>query len=190
MPRRSADIESDSRLLLRTRAGWIVAVTLQVGIAEIADAAGCGSGGANVGQQFRDDRIRSCGLSVTRRQIEQIYRLGAIRVLENADLRLRIQDRSRPVHLARLAELFIIDEEECLVAADEETGNDDWASQAKAVLIEQHPGSRRFAGRRIRRKIAIAEPVVGIEHRVAMVLVDAAVEIVRSLACDEFDLGR
>src|SRR5437773_11980789 len=99
----SVDIESDGRLLLRTRACRIVAVTLQVGIAKIVDAAGRGSCRANVGQQLRDDWIGSCGLTITRCQIEQIDRLRAVSVLESAAQRLRIQDRSLPVHLARLA---------------------------------------------------------------------------------------
>src|SRR5439155_3431196 len=131
----------------------------------------------------RDDGIRSCGLSITRRQVEQIHRLRAIRVSENTDLRLRIQDGPRPVHLARLAEFFVVYKEECLVA-------DDRASKAEAVLVEQHSRTRRFSGCRIGRKVTVVEPVVGIEHRIAMVFVDTSVNLVCSLASDEFDLRR
>src|SRR5262249_46480627 len=80
-----------------------------------------------------------------------------------------------------------VDEEESFVAAIEKFWKPYRASGAEAVLIEQYPVTRSFAGLRISRQVTIVEPVVGIEPWVAVVLVDAAVKIVRSLASDELD---
>src|SRR5262249_34825775 len=127
-------------------------------------------------------------LSVSCRHVEQVHGLGAVRVPENTRLRERIEDRSDPVDLAGLPELLVVHKKECFVPAAE-TGKYDRASYAEAVLVEQNSGARRFSCCGVRRKIAVIEPIIRIQPGVAMVLIDAAVKFVRSLACNEFDLG-
>ena len=47
-----------------------------------------------------------------------------------------MQDRPRPRRLGRLIELFVIEEEERLVAAVEEPGDHDWPADPSAVLVD------------------------------------------------------
>src|SRR5215510_15693624 len=93
-----------------------------------------------------------------------------------------------------LAELFVIDEEERPVAAVEQLRNPYRAAEAAAVLIEQVRGARSVAFIPVERRphpvarlrrlyvirlcVAVGEPVGGIERRVAVIFVEAAVEVV------------
>src|SRR5262249_51334596 len=80
------EVESLLRASVDAEARWIVAVSLQVRIGQLRDAAGCSGGAANVGQQFPDHRINRRSLTVCGRQSEQVDLPDLARhvVLENA----------------------------------------------------------------------------------------------------------
>src|SRR5437667_385839 len=71
--------------------------------------------------------------------------------------------------LARLTELFEVEEEERFVALDR-------AAHAESWLAEEHLIARRLA-RRVWRLVAVVEPVVRVPPRVAVVEVGAATEL-------------
>src|SRR5262245_6311101 len=105
-----------------------------------------------------------------------------------------MKDRALTDDRSRLAELFVVDEEKRPVAPVEQLRNPDRAAEAAAVLIEQISRARRVAfvrveGRphsvaRLRRlyvirlRVAVGEPVGGVERRVSVILIKAAVEFV------------
>ena len=107
------------------------------------------------------------GLSVGGGDREYVDRLTAIG--EKPLLRGRRHDPARARHLARLAELLVVEEEECLVMAIVEAGDLNGTADTEAWLIDLDQIFRSLAGRGIRGAIAIVEPVVRIElRRVAM----------------------
>src|SRR5262249_3535077 len=113
---------------------------------------------------------------------------------EKALLRLLTENGPLPADRRWQTEFLIVDKEEGLVAsieaerAEELLRQPDRAAHPKAVLIEHHPIARRFAGPWVGREVAVIEPVVGIQNRVAMIFVEAAVKVVLTPAGDKFDL--
>src|SRR5262249_30268003 len=113
------------------------------------------------------------------------------------------KDRSLPGDLAGLLGLLVVDKEKSPVSPIEQFRDQDRAAETAAVLIEQYSGSWSFASLRVIvrgstvlrrlyvvvRHVAVSEQVVGIEPRVAKVLVKAAVKFVGPLTGDEPDLG-
>src|SRR5207237_5411484 len=106
--------------------------------------------------------------------------------------------------LDRLTEFLEVDKEESPVPPIEELRNPDRAAHIDAELIKQIPGARRMAFIRvkdfmhavtelsrlnvIRRRVTVSEPVVGIQSCVAMVLEEAAMQVVGPSAGNELDL--
>src|SRR5258708_2866014 len=73
---------------------------------------------------------------------------------------LRAKNGAIPQSRFRQSVLFVIREEKQLVLSIEQMGNRDRAADAYTRLIQQRLRARRFARRRVRSQIAIAEPVV------------------------------
>src|SRR5262249_6070110 len=155
---------------------------------------------------FTDYRISSRRLSAERQEVDASRRPAG--KLEDAGLGIRSQDRPLSANRVGLAEFLEVDEEESPVLPIEEFWNRDGAANTAAELIEQIGCARRFAFVRviglarsaavtelgrlnvIRPRVTIREPVVGIQNRVAMVFIKAAVVFVGSRSGGELDLDR
>src|SRR5262249_19556765 len=197
------EVEAHRREITPPHAAVIEGELLQIRIGQLLNATGVRCRTANVGQQFPDHRINSRRLTTERQQIDR-----PARILEEAGLRVRTQDIPRPGNRVGLAEFLEVDEEESPVLPIEEFRNPDGAAYAATELIEQIGGARRIAFVRVKwlacraaitklgrlnvvgRYVTIREPVVGIQNRVAMILIKAAVVFVGSRSGGEFDLNR
>src|SRR5215470_5727744 len=187
---------------------------LQVRVGQLLNAALARRRVVNVRKQFPDHRINSRGLPPIPSQFEQVYlpHSGRGVVPENAILRIRTQDRPLPADLGGEPEFLVVDEEEGFVLpveaqrAEEPLRQYDGAPHPEAELVEQYPVAWRFAllpvKGLLRRAadqprllmdwslVAVIEPVIGVQRRVAMIFVKAAVELVIALAGDILDLDR
>src|SRR5581483_10179517 len=135
-------------------------------------------------------------------------------VLEVASLSCRIEDRPCPRDRVGLTELLKVDEEESLILPVEKFRNRDRAANTSAKLMEQCLGAPRMAFIRvveflcglvnwtrtidtnlsrlnvIRGRVTVGEPIVGIQTRVSIVIVGAAVIFIIAGAGGELDLDR
>ena len=182
-------IDPRRRVVVEGRAAVREREALQVWIGQRLNSARRRRRLSNVREQLRDHRIGRGDLSVRGRERQQVDlpHAAARVVLEDALLRQRREDRALPRDLRRLMERFVVEEEERLVMTVEEPRQHDRTADAKAVLIQLHLIARRVAVRSWR-QVAVVEPVVRVQIRVAQVMVDAPGLRVRPRARDEVDL--
>ena len=137
-------------------------------------------GGADVTHQLGDGWIEGRGLPVGGGELQKVHPRAAVR--EDARHRIRREDRALARDLRRLPELFEVEKEERFVTLNR-------AAQAESRFVQEHLIARRLAGG-VGRLVAVVEPVVRVPLRVALVVVRAAVKLVRPRSRDELDLHR
>ncbi len=134
---------------------------------------------------LRDRRIRRRRLAVRRRERQQVDRLrrpARRRVREDALLRVRVQHVPVARDVARLTELFVVDEEERLVAAVEQPG-------MTIGPPARTPNWFCFSVG-LGDAVAVVEPGVRVQLVAAIVVIAAAREVVAARARHELDLHR
>ena len=185
--RREVVVDSPRRILTKLLRGRGVVEIEHIWIGPRLQRAG-GGRGVDVGEQFRDRGIDGRGLAVGRRHREDVDRVAA--VLEESLLRLRRHDPAGAGHLAWLAELLVVEEEERLVMAIVQARELNGSAEADPGLIDLHEILRRLARRWIGIAIAVVEPVVRVPPWIAIVEVGAAGVAVRPRSSGELDLDR
>src|SRR5262249_54114400 len=113
---------------------------------------------------------------------------GSVELINARSRIRRVNSSGAGRALFRQAILFVIHEEESAILSTENFGNGDRAANLKAELIQKNPLLGRFVGYRISRQVAVVEPIVGVERRIAVIPVTAAMIIIRTACGNEFDL--